>query len=376
MRAIAIGAIIVLLGCGAGTAETGDAHGLYFPPTGGQWERVSPEDVGWNTEALEEALAFAGDHNSSGVVILHRGRILAEKYWELDDPPVLLGFNYRDMWLAGTTEDGRAIEDVASTQKSVISVLAGIAVDKGLLDVEDPVSKYLGEGWSSAPADAEGKILVRHLLSMSAGLTEKLEFVSPAGEKWAYINKAYSLVNDVIQAATGREPNDFTSEWLTTPLGMTETRWIVRSEFFRQWNMNGLATTARDLARFGLMVQAGGTRNGTRIVSEGFLKQALSQSHPDNPSYGFLWWLNDPKGWRWVRGENSQATASGRLIPAAPPDLVAAMGTSERKVYVTPSLGLVVTRLGSTAKLGEDRMPVAHYFNREFWSLLMKAAPE
>jgi CubicO group peptidase (beta-lactamase class C family) len=212
---------------------------------------------------------------------------------------------------------------------------------------------------------------------MSTGLTEKLELVSPVGEKWAYINKAYSLVNDVIQAATGKEPNDFTSEWLTGPLGMTDTSWIVRSEVFRQWNINGLATTARDLARFGLMVQARGEWNGTRIVSEGYLKRALSQSHPDNPSYGFLWWINSPAGWRYVRGEAAETTiTSERLIPAAPPDLVAAMGTSERRVYVAPSLGLVITRFGSTAKLGEDRMPVEHYFDREFWKLLMAAAPD
>jgi CubicO group peptidase (beta-lactamase class C family) len=367
---------VVLLAGGIGSAETPD--GLYSPPSEGTWERVATAEVGWNTQALEETLAFAGNHNSSGVVILHRGRILAERQWELDDPPAFGEVSYRQIWFHGTTGDGWAIEDVASTQKSIISVLAGIAADGGLLDIEDSVSKYLGEGWSAAPAEAEARILVRHLLSMSAGLSEtKLEYLAPAGARWIYINKAYSLVNEVVQAATGRKPNDFTSEWLTTPLGMTETRWIERSEFFGQWNLNGLATTARDLARFGLMVQADGNWNGTRIVSEEYLDRALSQSHPDNPSYGFLWWLNSPKGWRWVRGEAAEfTTTSERLIPAAPSDLVAAMGSCDRKIYVVPSLGLVVTRTGTSAKLGDDGLPFSHYFDREFWRLLSEALPE
>jgi CubicO group peptidase (beta-lactamase class C family) len=372
---IAICALVVLLVGGIGAPER--PEGLYFPPSDGPWERVAPEELGWDVAALERTLEFAENHNSSGVVILHRGRILAERQWELDDPPAFGEVSYRQIWFHGTTGDGWAIEDVASTQKSIISVLAGIAADRGLLDIEHPVSKYLGAGWSAAPPEAEARVLVRHLLSMSAGLSEtKLEYLAPAGARWIYINKAYSLVNEVVQAATGREPNDFMSEWIAEPLGMTDTRWIVRGEFFRQWNMNGLATTTPDLARFGLMVQAGGTWNGTRIVSEGYLKQALSQSHPDNPAYGFLWWLNSPKGWRWVRGESSQTTMPGRLIPAAPPDLFAAMGSCDRKVYVVPSLGLVVTRTGTSAKLGDDGLPLSHYFDREFWRLLSEALPE
>jgi len=51
------------------------------------------------------------------------------------------------------------------------------------------------------------------------------------------------------------------------------------------------------------------------------------------------------------------------------------MGNSDRRVYVVPSLGLVVTRMGTSAKVGDDGMPVARYFDNGFWKLLMAAAP-
>ena len=56
--------------------------------------------------------------------------------------------------------------------------------------------------------------------------------------------------------------------------------------------------------------------------------------------------------------------------------LIAAMGSCDRKVYVVPSLDLVVTRTGTSAKLGEDRMPLPHYFSREFWRRLIAGAPQ
>ena len=45
---------------------------LYFPDDSGDWETVSPESVGWNSELIDAALDLAGERNSSGVLILHR----------------------------------------------------------------------------------------------------------------------------------------------------------------------------------------------------------------------------------------------------------------------------------------------------------------
>jgi CubicO group peptidase (beta-lactamase class C family) len=345
---------------------------IYFPPEDGPWERVDTDQSKLDQEALEALFAFAQETNSSGLVIVQNGRILAQRRWELDNPVMMANIGYKDVWYHGESADGWAREDVASAQKSVIAVLAGIARDRDILDFDAPVTEYLGPGWSQATAEQEAVITVRHLMSMTSGLSEKLEFVFPAGEDWAYINKAYSLVYDVIGAASGREPGELTREWLTEPLGMTQSEWITRSEFFRQWNMNGFVTTAPDLARFGLMILAGGQWDGRVIVERETLEEILSPSSPHNPAYGLLWWLNNPQGWRWVRGVKD--VTPGKVIAAAPADLVAAMGTSERRCYVVPSLGLVVTRTGSTWKLDDDGNFVrSRDFDLAFWELLSTA---
>ena len=66
------------------------APSLYFPPDNGAWESVDPASVGRDAEKLSAALDVAGDRRSSGMLILHDGRIMAERYWEIGNPPVWL----------------------------------------------------------------------------------------------------------------------------------------------------------------------------------------------------------------------------------------------------------------------------------------------
>lgn len=80
-----------------------------------------------------------GASNPSAVVILHNGRILAEQYWQLENPPR----SYANV-VTGTDYAGRVIEDVASAQKSVVAILVGIAQQRAYLNNEHRVSAQLG----------------------------------------------------------------------------------------------------------------------------------------------------------------------------------------------------------------------------------------
>ena len=348
-------------------AESGPDRSVYFPPQGGGWAEVSPASVGWDEEKLSAALELAGRTRASGVVILHQGRILAEKYWNPDEG-ARAGNKAREYGalVRGRDGAGRAIEDVASVQKSVTAILVGLAQSKGLLRLDDAVSKHLGKGWSKAAPEAEGDITVRHLLTMTSGLNDDLTFEARAGTRWRYNSAAYARAMKVVASAARKSPNELTREWLTGPLGMSDTRWVERPLGNAESAASplGLATTARDLARFGLFILAEGKWNGSTVFPDReFLRAALTPSQSLNPSYGYLWWLNGQP--EVARGAGVKV--KGPLIRTAPPDLVAALGAVDRKLYVVPSLGLVVTRLGNSAGPG---------FQDEFWKLLSEAAPK
>ena len=340
---------------------------LYFPSAKGPWEKIDPAKIGWNPAKLKEALDYAGKNKSSGVVILYRGRILAEQYWPLNPKEKTAAgqptpyFHMR----FGKNATGRTIEDVASVQKSITAMLVGIAQHKGLLKISDPVHKHLGKGWSKAPAAAEAKITIRHLITMSSGLNPRLQYVAPAGTKWFYNTGAYSKALTCVSKAAKMDANQLTKKWLTDPLGMKDSRWAVRpwqKSVRTDANRYGFATTARDLARFGILMLANGNWEKKNVIEDkAYLKAAISPSTNLNPSYGYLWWLN---GGPFVARGNGQKK-QGRLIFAAPKDMYAAQGKLGRRLYVLPVHQLVITRLGDQP---------SNSFSTEFFKRLRAAS--
>ncbi len=354
-------ALTGFLSLAAACTPTPDSN-LYFPAGDANWETISPEEVGWDSATLEAALEVAGERNSSAVLILHGGRIMAERYWEPQDVPQ----GYINMRQGEDTE-GHPIEEVASVQKSVVAVLVGIAREQGILTIDDSVNQHLGAGWSQASVEQEQGVTIRNLMSMTSGLTSHLEYEAPLGELWRYNTPAYHRIMHVLSAVTGMEANELTERWLTGRLGMENSSWTIRPWSAANINL-GFSTNARDLARFGLMVQASGDWNGETILADqDYLAEMLSPSQQDNPAYGYLWWLN---GEEFTRGAGvGRNRVEGQLIPAAPSDLVAAQGALDRKLYVASSMNLVVVRLGSA---GGNQFAS---FNNAFWEALMRAAP-
>lgn len=202
----------------AQTRATASA-GLYFPATCGAWEQCSVAEARWDQKELDRALAFAGEHKSSGVVILYRGRILAERYWDLEAASDA-GFS---RMIRGHDRDGHAITDVASIQKSVASVLAGMAQAQGLLRLDDAAGIYLGAGWSKASRDQEARITLRHLLTMTSGLSNDLSYEAEAGSKWHYNEAGFECALKAIATAAKTTPAELARQWLTSRIGMNDS---------------------------------------------------------------------------------------------------------------------------------------------------------
>jgi CubicO group peptidase (beta-lactamase class C family) len=259
------------------------------------------------------------------------------------------------------------LEDIASQQKSFVAILAGIAIDKGLLDLSKSVSSYVGAGWSKAATDQEAAITVRNLMEMNSGLKVDLTFDAAPGTKFLYNTPAYAIVKRVLEAASRQPLDAITQDWLTKPAGMHDTSWRKRpARFADVGNPTGLVTTPRDIARLGQLVLDGGVAaDGVRVISKQQLN-ALFLPTKINPSYGRLWWLN---------GDNQTGSATpafprhpGRFVTAAPADMIAALGAQDRKLFVVPSRKLIVVRTGQAAP---DRS-----INDRMWELLDNAMPK
>ena len=300
----------------------------------------------WTGPALDELVRYVGAQRSTGLRIVDHGRCVVERHWPLPDDADAAAF--RAHFVHGTASDGTLLEDVASLQKSVVALLAAIAIDRGTLDPERAVSAYLGPGWSKASAPDEAAVSVRHLMEMNSGLSTRLVREAAPGTRFLYNTPAYAILKPVLEAAAGRSLDAITGAWLAGPVGLTDTGWRARPVgFVDNGNPTGLVMTARDIARLGqLVLDRGVASDGTRVVSARQL-DALFARTGTNPAYGRLWWLNGSDETIDV-GDDAPVRA-GPYVAAAPVDLVAARGAQDRRLFVVPSRRLVVVRTGRAA---------------------------
>jgi CubicO group peptidase (beta-lactamase class C family) len=306
--------------------------------------------------AMTSLLDYLRNQNSTGFLVVQDDKVLVEKHW-----PAPQNDRQFSLFVYGKNKQGALLEDVASQQKSFVSVLIAIAIDKGLIDVEKPVAAYLGPGWSKAMPEQEAKIRVIDVLTMSSGLNDKFGYEAPVGTVFYYNTPVYAVTKRIVTAAANQPLETITRDWLTAPTGMNETAWRKRPAALASvGNDTGLVTTPHDIALFGLMVLHGGVSNdGKRVVSEANLKAMFTPS-ATNPAYGRLWWLNGSAyTMRAVAGRKE-----GPLIDAAPADTIAALGAFDRRLYVVPSRKLVVVRTGASA--GDKD------FDQQLWTRLMK----
>lgn len=338
-----------LLGCVASPTA--------MPPTTG-----AAAPAAWNAAALQEVLDYARAQKTTGLLIIQNRQVITEQHWPLPADATA----FRAAFVHGQAADGALLEDVASQQKSFIALLAGIAVDRGLLDVERPVAAYIGAGWSKAPLAVEARITVRQLLEMTSGLTEDLRSEAEPGARFFYNTPAYAVTKRVLEQAARQPLDEITRQWLTVPLGMADTAWRPRPAALADaGNPTGLVTTPRDIARMGqLVLDQGLAPDGRRVVSAAQLDLLLQRTQT-NPAYGRLWWLNGGSH-AYLSGPGAPRR-EGPLIETAPADLVAALGFHDRKLFVVPSRQLIVVRTGQTAP--------ARDFNQQLWQRLMKAVP-
>lgn len=306
---------------------------------------------------MQAVLDYVQGQKTTGFLIVRDRRTVVERNWA---PPADAGqfraFAYE------TTPDGALLEDVASQQKSFVSMLVAVAVDKGLIDVSRTVSDYIGAGWSKASPEQERAIRVIDVLQMASGLNDDFTWAAPPATLFHYNTPVYAVTKRVLAAAAKQPLETLTADWLTRPAGMTNTAWRKRPAAMSDvGNPTGLVTCPRDVAAFGQIVLDGGkAKDGRRIVSQAGLK-AMFERSKTNPAYGRLWWLNGSEQTARPTGR----MAPGPLIPAAPADLVAALGALDRKLYVVPSRKLIVVRMGLAAP---DRD-----FDQQLWVRLAKA---
>lgn len=340
--------LLLLISC----LYSAQSQTLYFPPLSNvaPWDTLSPASLGWCTDQIDTLYNFLEQENTKGFIVLKDGKIVLEKYFG--------AFTKDSLWYW------------ASAGKTITSFLVGKAQEEDYLSITDPTSDFLGEGWTNCTPAQEEAITIRHQLTMTSGLDDGvpdnhctldtcLNYLADAGTRWAYHNAPYTLLEGVLEAATGQTINVYTQQKLKTPTGMTGLWATVDYD-------NVFFSKARSMARFGLLIQNHCIWNtDTLLYDADYRSQMTNTSQMLNKSYGYLWWLNGKASYMVP---TLQTVFPGSYAPQAPQDMFAALGKNGQILSISPSKGIVMVRMGDSPN--SPASEITTLFCNQIWQRL------
>ena len=266
---------------------------------------------------------------------------------------------------------------LASGSKSFVGLAAVAAAQDQVLNLDDPASESITE-WKDDPKKA--KITYRQLLTLTSGLTpgERGNAVkAPAwkdiagkpmsgkpGEQFEYGAYHLNTFAYALERKLGKETfEEYLKRRVLDPIGI-KVEWRFKCDDKHPQVGGGAFVTAKDWAKFGELVRMGGKWDGKEVVDAKLLAECF-QGTPLNPAYGLTWWLKKKVTVEHRKKIPILSREWGDVANAdwLPADLVAACGAGKQRLYVIPSLKLVIVRQGSLSQGFSDI---------EFLSLLLR----
>jgi len=253
---------------------------------------------------------IAEQYPSAKALVLARGNCILHEYYANDSPEA--------QW------------PVHSVTKSVLSLLVGIAIDKGLLRLDQKLPELVAEAQEGTIDPRAADIKLRDLLTMSSGFDPHQAIEVPGawsssvwmirrtiaytpGTHFYYDDYGTDLIAIILRRAVGGNLAEFARSELFAPLQIDRYLWAVDSE----GNMpgaGGLLLTGRDMAKIGLLYLQQGRWRERQVVSEAYVRDS-TRKHIDGSmpglqaGYGYLWWtrpLRDGSPAYFASGYGSQ----------------------------------------------------------------------
>jgi CubicO group peptidase (beta-lactamase class C family) len=284
---------------------------------------AAPPALGPAVEAAEDLPRL------HSLLVAQRGAVILERY-----------FN-------GRRAASRA--NVKSVSKSVVAALVGIAADRKLLTVDQPIAKYFPD-----LPEPKREITIEDLLTMRSGLESTSSrnygawvrsgnwvrfalaqpLVAEPGTQMIYSTGNSHLLSAIVTKATGKSTFQFAQEALAKPLGFSLAQWA-RDPQGVYFGGNEMVMTPRQMLAFGEMYRNGGQVNGRQILSRDFVDETFEprgRSRISGREYGYGWWMREMDGRKAYY----------------------AWGFGGQYIVLVPSLDLTVVST-SAATVGEDR---------------------
>lgn len=311
----------------------------------------------------EAAAAYSRDRDGLAVLVIEGDAIVYETY--------------------DNGNDGEIPHHIFSGTKTFACLLAASAIADGVLDLDELAADTLPQ---LADDPRKKKIRARHLLNFTSGLDQSfrnltfdalktpqrvesryayamgLDMKSEPGAQFSYGSSHHAVFGALMKAKLGKDPLTYLQGKVLDPIGFRYAGWIRDANSDPTFAF-GAWTTAREWAKVGYLLRDSGQFNDQPILQESAL-ELCRQGSDAMPAYGLSMWLNapvtHPEHLPDIRALDQRG---GRLLlDRAPDDLFVAAGHNNNRLYVIPSMDLIIVRLGDGHR---------DYYDAEFLDLVL-----
>ncbi|MFA8343079.1 MAG: serine hydrolase domain-containing protein [Rhodothermaceae bacterium] len=205
-----------------------------------------------------------------------------------------------------------SLVQIMAASNSIASLLIGIAIEQGMIKSVNQTMKELLPEEKRNQINEKDDITLEHLLTMTSGLNwpppivdfypheedirivNDLQIVTTPGEKFKFSPDIH-LTMCILEEASGMKLGEFAEKYLFAPLGIDEFFWELSYAGYQ-----GIYCRIQDFAKLGTLVLKKGNWNGTQIVNEKYLEEALTKKvfgeFPEINDYGYHWWVTESNG--------------------------------------------------------------------------------
>ena len=303
-----------------------------------EWTAATPQSQSMHADSLQafdDAIASGQYGYVDGMIVTRHGKLVYKKNYKYDydkiygeNAGIKSGLNqldpggpynyYNDWWHPYYRHS--ELHSLQSVTKTIASVIIGVATArKDFPDLSTTVLSFFDTTQVKNIDDRKRRLTIRHLLTMTAGFdwNENLSYSDPRndcsqmeasfdwikyvidkpvavepGQTFNYNSGASQLLSFIFRKASGKDIEEYASQYLFSPLGIDQYFWkrtptgLVDTE-------GGLYLTATDLAKIYFLFLKEGNWNGKQLVTKAWVKASITPSVTVTPrvKYGYKWWL-------------------------------------------------------------------------------------
>ncbi|MEQ9278344.1 MAG: serine hydrolase [Balneola sp.] len=246
--------------------------------------------------------------------------------------------------------------NIKSASKSIIGLLTGIAIEKGIIpSIEEPIKTYFPEYFEENPDSIKETITIRNLLTMQTGLRSTSsgnygawvisdnwveyaldqDFVSQIDGRMVYSTGTSHLLSVIISKASGMSTKAFAEKYLFGPMNIRVGGWD-KDPQGNYMGGNNLALKPADLLKIGQLMLDNGRYDDEQLISKDWVSDSFgtyTYSNYNPYGYGYQWWNQTIGGYKTFF----------------------AWGSGGQYIFIIPELETVVVITSSTATTDRSR---------------------